>query len=318
MRRAARVLLGLGGGAALLLFLAFYLLYAPAPPAPELSARPVPGSIKVGALERRYLLYAPRRRTAAPALLILFHGRMGSPATIRAETGYGFDLLADRDGFVVAYPQGVEGRWNDCRRAGDDPARRGIDDLAFFEALVERLRGELGVDPARVFVAGVSNGGQLVYRLALERPQAIAGAAVFAAGLPARGNNLCTRRGPPPPMMIVNGTSDPINPYEGGTASLFGFVDLGTILSTPESARYFAGAGPAPAIVRIPPKARGDRTWVERSVWRRGGGREVVLLAVHGGGHVVPQAAYRPRRLLGRTTSAIDGPTEVWAFFKGR
>ena len=316
MRRAARILLWLSGGSALLLLLAFYLLYAPAPPEPRLSARPVPGTIAVGALERRYLLFAPRRRAPAPALLVLFHGRMGSPATIRKETGYGFDLLAERDGFVVAYPQGVEGRWNSCRKVGDDPARR-ADDLAFFEALVERLHRELGIDPSRVFVAGVSNGGQFVYRLALERPRAIAGAAVFAAGLPARGNNRCAKRGPPPPMMIVNGTADPINPYEGGTASLFGFADLGPVLSARRSAGYFAGPGPGPATALIPPKARGDRSWVERSVWRREG-RDIVLLSVHGGGHVVPQAAYRAPRLLGPTTSAVDGPAEAWAFFRSR
>jgi polyhydroxybutyrate depolymerase len=41
-----------------------------------------------------------------------------------------------------------------------------------------------------------------------------------------------------------------------------------------------------------------------------------VLMAVHGGGHVVPQPVYRPRRLLGGVTSAIDGPAEAWSFFR--
>lgn len=315
MRTAARILAWVGGGLALLLALAVYLLYAPAPPEPELSARPVTGSIRVGALERKYLLFVPARRAAAPALLIVFHGRMGSPAAIRIETGYGFDRLADRDGFVLAYPQGVEGRWTSCRKTDNDPARRGVDDVAFFDFLVERLRRELHVDPARVFVAGVSNGGQFVYRLALERPRAIAGAAVFAAALPTPDDNLCARRGAPPPMMIVDGTDDPISPFEGGMVSLFGFSDLGTVLSAPATARYFAGPGPGPVSARLSARARGDRTWVERSVWHRAASGDVVLLSVHGGGHVVPQAAYRPPRLLGRVTSAIDGPAEAWNFF---
>ncbi|HEX6375570.1 MAG TPA: PHB depolymerase family esterase [Allosphingosinicella sp.] len=317
MRKAVRILAWLGGGILLLLLLAFYLLYAPTPPAPQLSAKPQAGTIRIGARERQYLVYAPARRAASPALLVVFHGRMGSPARIRAETGYGFDRLADRNGFVVAYPQGFEGRWNDCRKAGDDPARRrDIDDLGFFDALVERLRRQHGVDPSRVFVAGVSNGGQFVYRLALERPRAIAGAAVFVAGLPSRDNNGCTSRGPPPPILIVNGTDDPINPYEGGMVSLFGFSHLGTVVSARDSALYFAGTGPGPAAARLPARARGDRTWVERSVWHRAGRGEVVLLSVHGGGHVVPQAVYRPPRLLGRVTSAIDGPAEAWKFFR--
>jgi polyhydroxybutyrate depolymerase len=316
MRIAARIALGVGGIAALLFALAFYLLYAPAPPEPRLSARPVAGTIEVGGLRRSYLVFAPARRAAAPALLVVFHGRMGSPGTIRTETGYGFDRLAERDGFVVAYPQGIEGRWTSCRKSDNDPARRGVDDLAFFDFLVDRLRRELGVDPGRVFVAGVSNGGQFVYRLALERPRAIAGAAVFAAALPTRDDNLCARRGAPPPMMIVDGTDDPISPYRGGMVSLFGFSDLGTVLSAPDTARYFAGPGPGPVTDRILPRSRGDRTWVERSVWRGPARSETVLLSVHGGGHVVPQGAYRPQRLLGRATSAIDGPAEAWEFFR--
>lgn len=317
MRKAARILAWAGVVLALLFAAAVYLLYAPAPPRPELSARPVARSIEVGGLRRDYLLFAPARRAPAPPLLVVFHGRLGSPATIRTESGYGFDRLAERDGFVVAYPQGIDGRWTSCRRSDNDPARRGVDDVAFFDALVERLRRELGVDPARVFVAGVSNGGQFVYRLALERPRTVAGAAVFAAALPTGGDNLCVPRGPPPPMMIVDGTDDPISPYQGGMVSLFGFSNLGIVLSATDTARYFAGPGPGPEIAHLAPRSRGDRTWAERAVWRRPG-RNVVLVTVHGGGHVVPQAAYRPPRLLGRVTSAIDGPAEAWEFFRRR
>lgn len=318
MRKAARILAWTAAVLALILALAFYLLYAPAPPEPVLSARPQSGTIRVGGREREYLLYAPARRLPAPALLVVFHGSMGSPAAIRHQSGFGFDRLADREGFLVAYPQGHEGHWNDCRRKADYPARRlGIDDVGFFEALVERLRRERGIDPRRVFVAGLSNGGHFVFRLALERPGLIAGAAVFGANLPTEDNNDCARRGPPPPIMLVNGTSDPINPYQGGAVTLFGFGNRGTVRSAGESALYFARAAGAigPSTDRIPPKGSADPTWVERSVWRTGK-REVVLLSVHGGGHVIPQSAYRPPRLLGAATTSIDGPSAAWAFFR--
>jgi polyhydroxybutyrate depolymerase len=319
MRRAIFILAGIGGVVALLLGLAFYLLHAPAPPIPDLGGRAEPGTIRVGELERKYLLYSPARKSPSPALVIVFHGSMGSSASIRAETGYGFDRLAERDGFVVAYPQGFEGHWNDCRKAADFSARRlRIDDVGYFEALVARLQAELGIDPQRVFVAGLSNGGQFVFRLALERPERIAGGAAFGANLPTPDNNDCAVRGPPPPVMIVNGTSDPINPYDGGVVTLFGTGNRGTVLSAFESARQLAGAGsgPWPAAVRIEPKGAKDPTWVERSVWRVPGRSEVQLLSVHGGGHVVPQSLYRPRRLLGRSTSAIEGPAEAWSFFR--
>jgi polyhydroxybutyrate depolymerase len=171
------------------------------------------------------------------------------------------------------------------------------------------------VDPSRIFVAGLSNGGHFVYRLALERPERLAGAAVFAANLPTGDNNLCAPRGAPPPIMIVNGTDDPINPFEGGRVTLFGFGDRGDVLSARQSAVYFAGRG-APLVSRIRARTRGDGSWVERAQWRIPGRSEVVLLAVHGGGHVVPQPVYRPPRLLGPVTTAIDGPAEAWRFFR--
>jgi polyhydroxybutyrate depolymerase len=320
VKRFARILAWTGGVLALLIALAVYLLYAPAPPEPALSSRPEARTIKVGMRERHYLIYAPARRAPSPALLVVFHGSLGSPAAIRRDTGFGFDRLADRDGFIVAYPQGHEGNWNDCRKAADYPARRlGVDDIGFFEALVSRLQREHGIDPARIFVAGYSNGGHFVFRLALERPRRIAGGAVFAANLPTDGNNGCTVRGIPPPILLVNGTHDPINPYRGGAVTLFGFGNRGNVRSARESAAWFARAAGAagPATVRIPPRARGDPTWVERSAWRTGK-NEVVLLSVHGGGHVIPQAAYRPQRLLGGVTSAIDGPAAAWDFFRRR
>ena len=125
MRKALRILLWLAVAFALLLGVAVYLLYAPHPAEPALGGGAIERhSLRVGDRDRSYLLYAPARPSAAPALVILFHGSMGTAAGIRAETGYGFERIAEREGFLVAYPQGYEGNWNDCRKLADYPARR--------------------------------------------------------------------------------------------------------------------------------------------------------------------------------------------------
>jgi polyhydroxybutyrate depolymerase len=318
MKRALRILLWIAVVLALLFAAAVYLLYAPRPPEPRLSGHAVRQEIRVAERGRSYLLYAPARAEAAPALVIVFHGSMGSPAEVRRQSGFGFDRLADRHGFVVAYPQGYEGNWNDCRRAADFPARRlGVDDTLFFDALVARLRRERRVDPGRVFVAGVSNGGSFVLRLALERPDRVAAAAVFAASLSTDDNSLCVLRGTPPPILFVNGTDDPINPFEGGEVTLFGFSSRGTVRSAEASAAWFAARERArgPMLRRIAPSDPSDSTRVEERLWRGPRG-EVALFAVIGGGHVLPQTVSRPPRLLGRVTTAIDGPAEAWDFFR--
>ena len=314
----ARLLFALLGVIALAVSAVVYLLYAPAPREPDLGARPEAGTIRVGGLDRSYLAYAPRRVKSNPPLVVVFHSSMQGPEGIRRATGYEFDRLADRHGFVVAYPRGYEGNWNDCRKAADYPARRlGVDDAGFFRALVARLRRERDVDPSRVFVAGLSGGGAFVYRLALEHPEEIAGAAVFAASLPTDANSDCRPSGRPVPMLIVNGTADPINPYAGGAVSMFGLASRGEAQSAEATASRFAAlAGAAgPRATRLRPTRTFDPTWAERRVWGTPATAEVVLLSVRGGGHVVPQPVYRAPRLLGRTTSAINGPAEAWAFF---
>ncbi|WP_238946921.1 alpha/beta hydrolase family esterase [Seongchinamella unica] len=78
--------------------------------------------------------------------------------------------------FVVAYPDGFDNHWNGCRKSASYTANtRGIDDVGFTRALVARLSADYGVDPGRVHLGGFSNGGNMVYRLALEAPELIAG-----------------------------------------------------------------------------------------------------------------------------------------------
>lgn len=326
MKIIGRILIGGALLLAVLGGLGAFLLYTPTPAEPALQGEFQDRSLKVGDLERSFVIYSPARVPPKPALLVVFHGSMGSPEQIRIQSGFEFDRLAEADGFIVAYPQGYEGYWNDCRTAADYSARRlAIDDVGFFEAMIADLQETHGIDPDRVYVVGASAGGHMVYRLALERPQRVAGAAVFAANLPKPENLDCAQEGVPPPIMIVNGTRDPINPYQGGDVTLFGMDSRGSVQSAAASAAFFARArgseGPhvdtlgSGGFLRAGP--------VERTVWRDDKGRaDVVLLSVIGGGHVIPQPVYRPRPLLGRSTGAINGPSEAWSFFdslpKGR
>ncbi len=72
----------------------------------------------------------------------------------------------------MVYPKSFGFDWNDCSSIGDAEVN-GVraDDAAFLDALVDKMIGELGVDPQRVFAAGVSNGGSMALRLALEHPE---------------------------------------------------------------------------------------------------------------------------------------------------
>jgi polyhydroxybutyrate depolymerase len=319
MRLMRRILAGLG---VLLLVLAGafgYFLYAPSPAVPRLGASIQRDSVRVGGRMRSYAFYVPARVAPNPPLVLALHGSMGSPEQMRQATGYGFERLADRHGFVVIYPQGYEGHWNDCRKKAPFSARRlGIDDVGFMRALVARFRSAHGADPSRVFAVGLSNGGHLGYRLALEAPGLVRAVAAIGANLPTPDNTECAPVAGAASVLIMNGTDDPINPYEGGKVTLFGFGDRGTVLSARRSAEHFArrsGIAGAPVTEPIAQPRGSGPTSAERTTWPSTGGAEVVLVTIHGGGHTIPQPHARSRRLLGRTHRALDGPAEIWGFF---
>jgi len=317
MKRPLKVVSVVISSLLLALFLAAgYWIYAPSPRSSPGRAGIQAGKIEVGGRIRNYLAYIPPREPH-PALIFAFHGSGGSAAGMRILTGYRFEHLAETEGFIVVYPDGYKHAWNTCREAGSDPARTmNIDDLGFIEALLNRFQREHAVNPKRVFAMGLSLGGHMSFRLALERPDLVSAIAAAGANLPTPDNNVCHASGAAVPALLINGTEDPINPYEGGLVSMFRIWSRGTVISAKASAEYFALLGGAQSTgpsQKLPQKDA--RTWVERSVWRGTNNHEVVLFTVHGGGHVLPQSSYRYPRIMGATNQDLEGPNEIWEFF---
>jgi polyhydroxybutyrate depolymerase len=295
------------------------LLHVDGPEAPPRAGGITRDSLIVDGRSRALLVYTPERLPPSPPLLIALHGARRSAEHMRRLTAFELERIAEREGVVVVYPEGVERTWNDCRVATAYPARKlAVDDLGFLRAIVRRMRAELGIDTSRVFAIGFSNGAQLALRVALEDPGLVRGVAVVGAALPVGDNLGCTRSGAAVPIMIVNGTDDPINPFEGGRASLFGIRDLGRVASTAATARYFAdlaGHAGAPSVLRIADVAPDDGTWVEQTTWSDPARPEVTLLTVHGGGHTLPAPRATLPRIMGRTNRDVSGAELIWSFF---
>ena len=300
------------GGAAF-----WYLIDAPDPEVPHLSGRFTEGVIESGGLKRSYLAYVPAGLAKGAPLVIAMHGSDGDSGRMRIATGYGFERLADAHGFAVVYPNGFEGYWNACNIVGDYAAnKRNIDDVGFLTALIDKLAGEIGVDVERVFATGISRGGQMAYRLALEAPSRFRAVAAVAASVPELTNFKCMSAGErTSSVMIMNGTEDPLNPFEGGEVKLFGLYARGMVKSSRASAQYFADLNhitgePTRSETQVP-----DGFSIERVLWRDASPVEVELVAIHGGGHVLPQPYWRAPRLQGPTPREPDGSAVIWEFF---
>lgn len=319
MKSALRFFLrGLIGVAALGSALFGYFIYSPAPEAPRLSGKLTKETIEAGGFKRTYLTYVPQGLTKGAPLVVVMHGTGQNGAQMRITTGYAFERLADEHGFAVAYPDGYEGYWNGCNIAGDYSANKlNIDDVGFLTGMIDKLITEIGVGRDRVFATGVSRGGHMAFRLALEAPFRFRAVAAVAANVPVPENFKCK------PMeqgsssvLIMNGTEDPLNPFEGGEVKFLGFFKRGKVRSSRESGQYFATLNHITGAPETKETSATDGDHVEQVLWRNGSKVEVELIALHGGGHGLPQPYSRYPRILGPTFREPNGPAVIWAFFQ--
>ncbi|GAB3286295.1 alpha/beta hydrolase family esterase [Parahaliea aestuarii] len=318
------LLVWLGGGLALVMFsvmvLGWWFLSADAIDPPDLPGKRFSGQMEWAGLQRSYQLYVPDNLPVEAPLLILLHGSRGSGADMAALSFYSFDVLAEREGLLVAYPDGVERHWNDCRASASYSANlRNIDDVGFLTALKGNLASEYGIDPQRVYVAGMSNGGHMAYRMGLEAPQVVAGIAAYVANLPVAANLDCEAADQPLPVLIVNGTEDPVNPYEGGLVELFGDDSRGAVLSARDSAAYWsalAGYSSDGQHSDWPDQVADDETTVTTLQWQGPGRPAVALVSMVGGGHTMANPVFRLPRFLGPTSHEFDTAELTWQFFR--
>lgn len=279
-------------------------------------AADAPGQLQAGGKVRTYAVHMPD--SAAPPggfpLVLAFHGGGMQGAGMRRLTG--LDAAADRRGFIVVYPDGVDKHWNDGRSTIRDPR----DDVGFVAALLDRLGGEHTIDRGRVYATGISNGALFAERLGCELSQRIAAIAPVAGTLPA---DLAPRCRPAHPVAVlqIDGTADPIMPFDGGAVADFGGRgEGGQVLSVPATIAFWArhnGCGPARLPAALAPLAPLDRTRIVRTDYAGcPAGAAVTLLTVAGGGHAWPGAAqYAPRRAIGVASRQVDASAAIADFF---
>jgi polyhydroxybutyrate depolymerase len=301
--------------------LAFLVLRHSYPPEPALSGTIEHGALQHDGRKRTWIAYLPAKTTPSPALVIVLHASMGSGAKAREDFGYDFDRLADRNGFIAVYPQGYDGHWNDCRVKGPFAAKReNIDDVGFLHALVDAMVKDHGIDRSRIFVAGVSNGGAMVLRLALQTPEFARAYAAVISSVPTPENMAPTPKNQPVSVLLMNGTGDPFVPWDGGDVVLYGvWGNRGPVLSAQGSVDYFRkldGLDGAPRITHFPDRDPGDGTTVTSASWSAPGKRNVAFYTVEGGGHGVPHPAMHGPLLLGRSNRDIHAADEIWQFFQ--
>jgi polyhydroxybutyrate depolymerase len=178
---------------------------------------PVPTTFYRVTRPRPVNLYVPSTydgQTPTP-LVIALHGFSGTGSGLE---GYmRFQPLAEARRFLYCYPEGTIDAWGNHfwngTDGGGDFGNTGVDDAGYLRRLIEEIAGRLAVDRKRIHLFGHSNGGRMVYRMACESADLIAGI-VSLAGLPSLDLSQCA---PTEPVNIlhIHGTADETAAYAG-------------------------------------------------------------------------------------------------------
>ena len=254
-------------------------------------------SISVGGLDRDYRLYVPAGLPPGAALVVMMHGGFGSAD--QAERSYGWNQLADREKFAVAYPDGVGRAWNVgggcCGRSG----RQGIDDVGFITSMVDDVAAHVPVDRDRVYATGISNGGMMAYTLACRTD-------VFAAIGPDAATQLDACASPhPTSVLAIHGTADRAIRYDGERGEGIARIDGPPV---PDVNAFWRNVDQC-----VEPVVATAGT-VTTSAADCADGRGVTLITIDGAGHQWP-GSQPIRDGADPPSAALDASTTLWTFF---
>lgn len=277
--------------------------------------------IRLNGFLRSYLVHVPGGYKPGKALplVVVIHGAFDTAKGMERISG--FSSLADRENFVVLYPNGMGilgflQHWNAghcCGKAAAD----NLDDVGFVTAAIKDVCSRLEIDKDRIYVTGFSNGGMLAYRLASEKGDLLAAAAPLAASIGGRASEdesewLITEPARPLPMIIIHGGSDDDIHYEGGVSLHRG----GTRSYVPveESVGFWVrsnGCNPKP----IHRHLYGGRVLLK--IWSDCRDEaEVFLYRIDGWGHVWPGGSFTDDLPQGDPLREFDAAQIIWDFFK--
>ena len=231
---------------------------------------------------------------------------------------YGWAEKAETEHFFMAFPEGLpvipDGIssfllnphiWRDGRPGME---MSNVDDVHFFEELLNQIESVLPVDTKRVYLTGFSNGAGMTFTLGSKFSDRIAAIAPVSSQSFAHIDALAR----PLPVYYLTGTADPLIPYHGGSVKL----PWGNTRSTPpvqESVDTWAKLDGCPAEPQVLSDEHGVRAL------RYGPGTtqsEVIFTTITGNGHHWPGTVEPlPKAISGPTLDPFQATDRIWDFF---
>jgi polyhydroxybutyrate depolymerase len=277
------------------------------------SAQPkqITGQIMVDGTDRQFITYIPSITDSNYKLpiVISLHGRFGAGKSMMGFAD--FRPIADREKFIIVCPDGIDRSWNDGRVT---PAqKKGTNDVKFIDQLITYIVNTYHGDERRVYVTGISNGGFMSSRLACELSNRIAAVAAVGASM---DKNVDYHPTKPMPIMFIQGTKDPLVPYDGGlikrnNGEVYGHKDVLVLWAAADHCSN------NPVITNLPDSADDGTNIIKEEYSDPASAIKVVGYTVTNGGHTWPGGTqYLPKVMIGTVSHNMNACEVIWNFFK--
>jgi len=267
--------------------------------------------IIVDGITRQFITYVPSHinNNDKVPIVISLHGRLGTGKGMMSFAD--FRPIAEKEKFIIVCPDGINHSWNDGRPT---PAnKKGINDVKFIDQLITYIINNYNGDARKVYVTGMSNGGFMSSRLACELNNRIAAVAVVGASMTENAGYRPTK---PLPIMYIQGTKDPLVPFNGGTLKGAG----GEVYGHADVLKLWIDADhcdTTPTVTNIPDKAHDGTNITTEEYSNPATGLKVIGYTVTNGGHTWPGGTpYLPKFIIGIVSHNINACEVIWKFFK--
>lgn len=269
---------------------------------------------------RAFITHIPSNYTGSDSVPIVFvlHGGGGTANGMISFSEY--DLVSDTAGFIAVFPQGAVPAstggytWADGRGTPADTA--GIDDVGFFSALIDHLHNDYEIINSKVYACGISNGGFMSQRLAVELNNRIA--AVASVGATIDSSQVSTYQPQSPvPVMLINGVDDPFVPFNGGQVK----GGHGYAISSFDLFNFWFQKNNCNGqidSIQLPDVVTSDSSTITKYYSHYCDcNSQIVLYKVNGGGHTWPGVpTFLYEIIAGQTNEDIHASVEIWQFFR--
>ncbi|OGU82230.1 MAG: hypothetical protein A2W11_10640 [Ignavibacteria bacterium RBG_16_35_7] len=266
------------------------------------------GSFVFEGYTRTYLVYLPPNYNGSDPLPVVFNLH-GYTLNMTQQMNYSrMNTVADAEGFIAVYPNAAGAGWN----AGINGFFSNINDVGFFNVLIDTLAEHYSIDLNRIYSCGFSLGGFMSNRLACELSNRIAAIATIAGLMGDSVANTCNP-GHPVPVLSIHGTNDLLCPYNGA----YDWLSVQELINHWNSYNLCTESD----TTSLPDLDPLDGCTVQRINYTHClDSTGITLFKVIQGGHTWPGGDTSWLHLswgeIGKTNFDINASQEIWNFFK--